>query len=98
MIVRIVRMEFDPEKVETFLAHFNAYKSQIRNFPGVDHLELHRDANLENVFYTYSHWESEAYLEAYRLSDLFSKVWAETKILFSGKPQAFSLIQEMIVD
>ena len=98
MIVRIVRMEFVPEKVETFLAHFNLYKSQIRNFPGVHHLELHRDAQLPNVFYTYSHWENAEALEAYRVSELFINVWAATKILFAGKPQAFSLVREMIVE
>lgn len=98
MIVRIVRMEFDPEKVDAFLNHFNTYKSQIRHFPGVMHLELHRDAKLSNVFYTYSHWEDEAKLEAYRYSELFQNVWAETKILFIGKPLAYSLVQEMIVD
>ena len=45
MITRIVRMEFDSDKVEDFLRMFNATKSQIRHFPGVLHLELHRDAN-----------------------------------------------------
>lgn len=98
MIVRVVRMEFDPAKVETFLNHFNTYKSQIRHFPGVHHLELHRDAKLPNVFYTYSIWENEQALEDYRVSELFTNVWAETKILFNGKPVAYSLVQEMIVD
>ncbi|MFM2377259.1 MAG: hypothetical protein RLZZ165_2356 [Bacteroidota bacterium] len=90
-------MEFDPEKVADFLALFNATKSQIRHFPGVQHLELHRDAKKSNVFYTYSIWESEEALEAYRVSPLFESVWSRTKILFSARPQAFSLRQEMVV-
>ncbi|MEY3444465.1 MAG: hypothetical protein RLZZ519_2746 [Bacteroidota bacterium] len=98
MITRIVRMEFAPEKVEDFLVLFGATKSQIRHFPGVQHLELHRDANHSNVFYTYSKWENAEALEAYRVSPLFESVWSRTKILFSGRPQAFSLIQEMIVE
>ena len=98
MIVRIVRMEFAPEKVEAFLAMFNATKSRIRHFPGVLHLELHRDLELPHVFYTYSHWEDAAALEAYRVSDLFQSVWAETKSYFGGRPQAFSLVQEMVVE
>lgn len=98
MITRIVRMEFAPEQVETFLALFEATKSQIRHFPGVQHLELHRDATQPNVFYTYSKWESAAALEAYRVSALFESVWSRTKVLFAGKPQAFSLLKEMVVE
>jgi quinol monooxygenase YgiN len=91
MITRIVRMEFAPDKVPTFLGVFASTCDQIRHFPGVHRLELHRDAAQENVCYTLSEWESEAALEAYRTSELFEKVWAQTKVLFSGKPQAFSL-------
>lgn len=97
MITRIVRMEFQPEKIEDFLAVFRASMSQIRNFPGVHHLELHRDANAPHVFYTYSIWEDEAALEAYRRSDLFKGVWAKTKVLFAGKPLAYSLQKEIEV-
>ncbi|MEM7036189.1 MAG: antibiotic biosynthesis monooxygenase family protein [Bacteroidota bacterium] len=98
MITRIVRMEFRPEAVSTFLEVFNTAKSQIRHFPGVHHLELHRDAALDHVFFTYSIWEGEDALEAYRHSDLFKSVWAQTKVLFAGKPQAWSLRKEMQVD
>lgn len=98
MITRIVRMEFEPEKVDDFLTVFNASKSRIRHFPGVQHLELHRDAGQPNVFYTYSIWNSESDLEAYRHSDLFKSVWSKTKILFSAKPKAFSLVKEQEVE
>jgi quinol monooxygenase YgiN len=97
-ITRIVRMEFAPEKVEDFLTLFNATKTQIRHFPGVLHLELHRDAEKPNVFYTYSIWENAGALEAYRVSALFASVWSRTKVLFAGRPQAFSLLQEMIIE
>jgi (4S)-4-hydroxy-5-phosphonooxypentane-2,3-dione isomerase len=98
MITRIVRMEFAPEKVETFLELFEATKSQIRHFPGVLHLELHVDAGNPSVFYTYSHWESEAALESYRVSALFESVWNRTKVLFAGRPIAYSLIQKLLVE
>lgn len=97
MITRIVRMEFQAEKVEDFLAMFNEKKSLIRHFPGVHKLELHRDPSLENVFYTLSIWEGESALEAYRESELFQGVWLQTKAMFSGKPKAFSLMKVMEV-
>lgn len=98
MISRIVRMEFAPENVTAFLEVFNATKQQIRHFPGIQKLELHRDAVNPAVFYTFSEWESEEALEKYRHSELFQGVWPKTKALFSGKPQAFSLKQEMVVE
>jgi len=91
-------MEFQAERVDDFLAHFNANKSSIRHFPGARHLELHRDAGQPNIFYTYSKWNGESDLEAYRHSDLFKGVWSQTRKWFSGKPMVFSLQEEMIVD
>lgn len=98
MITRIVRMEFHSERVEDFLEHFNNIKTLIRSFPGVQHLELHRDAGQANVFYTYSLWDGEEDLEAYRQSDLFKGAWSQVKPWFRAKPQAFSLVREMLVE
>ena len=98
MITRIVRMEFRPEAVEEFLAIFNESKSLIRHFPGVQHLELHRDFQQQNVFYTYSLWDAQESLDAYRKSELFGQVWPRTKKLFAAQPMAFSLSKEMVVD
>ena len=90
-------MEFQHAHVDDFLAHFNTIKSLIRNFPGVQHLELHRDANQANVFYTYSKWNGESDLEAYRRSELFNTTWAQVKLWFEAKAQAFSLLEEIVV-
>jgi quinol monooxygenase YgiN len=90
MLIRIVRMTFRPEEVSDFLENFEANKQSIRNFPGCQHLELWQDDNSENIFLTYSHWESEESLNKYRDSELFKSVWSFTKALFAEKPQAFS--------
>ncbi len=98
MITRIVRMEFQPDKVDQFLEVFHASKNLIRNFPGIHLLELHRDLHQQNVFYTYSLWESESALNVYRESELFGGIWPRTKALFVQKPQAFSLIKQVSVE
>lgn len=98
MITRIVRMEFVADLVPEFLALFHATKSQIRHFAGVQRLELHRDLSNPNVFYTYSVWDHEDSLEAYRKSALFRSVWSKTKALFAEQPQAFSLVPETFVE
>ena len=86
-------MEFKPEHVQDFLQQFERVRPKISSYPGVRALELHRDAGQSNVFYTYSEWDSEEALQAYRQSDLFRGAWGEVKPWFGGKPQAFSLQQ-----
>jgi heme-degrading monooxygenase HmoA len=91
MFTRIVKMEFEMETIPTFLTNFEKVKSNIRNFPGCQFLELYRDKSDPSIFFTYSRWESEEDLENYRKSELFRTVWATTKKLFRSKPQAWSV-------
>ena len=90
-MIRIVKMTFDPTKVDEFLNNFNQVKEKIRAFEGVEHLELLNDKNKSNIYFTYSIWKDETYLEKYRHSDLFKGVWAQTKVLFNAKPLAWSV-------
>ena len=90
MLIRIVRMTFQKDKISDFLAIFNASKHKIRQFEGCQHLELLQDLSQSNVLMTYSFWENEAALENYRQSALFQTTWAATKMLFAAKPVAFS--------
>lgn len=91
MFIRIVKMEFQIDKVEAFLQNFEEVKEHIRNFPGCSHLELYRDKNNSNIFFTYSKWEDESDLENYRNSSLFKEVWGVTKPMFSKKAEAWSV-------
>lgn len=91
MFVRIVKMSFDEKNVDIFLENFNLNKEHIRHFEGCRLLELYRDKTKNNIFFTYSYWNTEADLEAYRHSDLFKLVWGKTKPLFNAKPEAWSV-------
>ncbi len=91
MFIRIVKMSFKADKVEDFLTNFNDNKEKIRNTSGCNFLELYRDKTNPTIFFTYSYWETEQDLSNYRNSDLFKNVWANTKILFNGKPEAWSV-------
>ncbi len=98
MLVRIVKMSFEPTRIEEFLANFELNKAKIRNFEGCALLELYRDQNNTNIFFTYSYWNSEADLNAYRQSDLFKSVWSKTKPLFNAKPEAWSVDKLVSLD
>ncbi len=91
MFVRIVKMSFEPSKIDAFLSFFETKKKFIRGFEGCEFLELYRDKTHPNIFFTYSYWNAEADLENYRNSDLFKNVWATTKKSFNDKPEAWSV-------
>ena len=81
MLIRIVKMRFQEDKIEAFLTNFEENRF----------LELYQDKNDNRIFFTYSYWENEEALERYRNSPLFNEVWSYTKTLFSDKPEAWRL-------
>ena len=91
MLIRIVKMTFKPEETSRFLELFEQIKEKIRNVEGCEYLELMEDYDDPNSYSTYSKWQDEQVLEAYRQSELFDGVWANTKTMFAKKPIAFSL-------
>ena len=90
MIKRIVKMEFEPENISAFQLLFEENKAKISAFPGCHGVELLQDATETHIFFTFSHWESENALNEYRTSQLFERVWKQTKALFNAKPMAWS--------
>lgn len=90
MIKRIVKMSFRTEELDNFKEIFNRSKDKIRAFKGNSKVELLQDVNNPEIMFTFSLWESEEALEAYRHSDLFKETWAATKVLFNAKPEAWS--------
>lgn len=89
-LVRIVRLTLAPVHVDDFMDMFNTIKSSIRHTAGCLHLELLQDTIYPNIVTTYSLWEDEAALNAYRNSPLFTEVWPKTKAMLAAPPVAFS--------
>ena len=91
MIIRIVKMEFRSDETENFRKLFEERKQTIRAFEGCLHLELWKDKNQKEIFFTYSHWESEAHLDHYRYSAFFRDTCEKTRALFANKAKAWSV-------
>jgi heme-degrading monooxygenase HmoA len=91
MLVRIVKLHFQEDKVGDFLAFFETVKDKVNHFPGCKGMQLLRDVSNANTFMTYSHWESEEALNAYRYSDTFKLVWPTIKKWFEFSAEAWSL-------
>ena len=81
MIIRIVKMTFKPERINDFKAIFEASKEKIRDQNGCNYLCLLQDKNNTSVFFTYSYWDNEIYLNHYRNSNLFGHVCSKTRSL-----------------
>lgn len=91
MLIRIVKMGFEPSKIEEFLEYFDTKKHLIRGYKGCEFLELYQDKNDPSIIFTYSYWREASDLENYRHSDLFKTVWTTTKTFFNAKPEAWSV-------
>jgi quinol monooxygenase YgiN len=93
MLIRIVKMSFQLDKLNAFLQHFEQHRQQIRYFEGCQYLQILQDAQNPNVLFSYSYWASAEHLEAYRRSEFFQLVWRYTKTLFDAPPQAWTTQQ-----
>ena len=90
MMIRIVKMKFQPGKENDFLRIYSENEKKIRSSIGCTHLELLRDTTDPTLFFTYSHWETEEDLHAYRNSILFLSVWEKVTLIFSEKAEAWT--------
>ena len=89
-IQRIVKMTFKTERCAEFEDYFNEIKNQVGNQPGCYGVKLLKDITSSGVFFTYSVWDNEESLNAYRYTPLFGEVWPKVKEWFSAKPEAWS--------
>jgi hypothetical protein len=90
MLTRLVRMRFQPEQVETFLALYAAMHPRIVGQPGCLSVQLVREIDDPAAFATWSVWESVAALDAYRTSDFFRQYWPQVRALFRQPAEAVS--------
>ena len=91
MIKRIVKMEFEDEKVNDFKVLFQQYQSKIIDQDGCYSVELLQDTQSKNIFYLQQLGVTQVHLDQYRNSALFKNVWNHVKKLFNAKPLAWSV-------
>ena len=87
---RIVKMTFKKEHCKEFEDFFDEIKNQVGNQPGCSGVKLLKDISGSGIYFTYSNWENETSLNAYRDTELFKMVWPNVKAWFADKPDAWS--------
>ncbi len=90
-MIRIVKMTFQPDRVDDFLGIFHEIQGTIAGFEGCERVSLLRSTEQAHVFFTYSVWRNVADLENYRNSDFFKETWSRTKLNFAEKAEAWSV-------
>ena len=90
MIVRLVKMTVRDAQVKEFKEFVMLVRAKILNFAGCQYLDILQDIHHNNIFFSYSHWDSEEDLENYRQSAFFKETWAKASLLFKEKPRAWS--------
>ena len=93
MIIRIVTLKFEEKDIPAFQQIFAQSKPRILKFKGCTQVDLLQSTEDPGTMLTYSHWESEDHLNAYRKSEFFGSVRPNTKSMLIAKPSAISLIQ-----
>ena len=91
MIVRIVKLQFDERTHEEAQRHLLSFVENVRSWPGCTHLEVLFDTHRVGGVLTYSHWDSEEALNAYRISLVFREFWSLVKPHLSKPAEAWSL-------
>lgn len=88
-LTRIVKLSISSSKHVTFEQFFGDKKEIILSFKGFKHVELLKSTG--NIFFTFSIWDDETSLNAYRNFIPFEKNWIKKIHFFSRKPEVWSL-------
>lgn len=98
MITRLVKMTFQEDTIAGFLKLFEERKEHIKANPGCLHLEMLQEKGNGLVCFTYSIWEDENALEAYRQSPFFKDTWTATKKLFAQRAEAWTTVSRAVLE
>lgn len=90
MIIRIVELQFESDSASRAVKLVKDIAPKVRQSSGCLHLEILVDVRKGGHISTYSKWESEDHLNAYRDSQLFKNFWASVKPHFKVPARAWS--------
>ena len=91
MVTRIVKLTIAAHHVETFIEIFSDHRAGIGAFEGCLELNVYQDSTAPQIIFTISRWENQHYLDAYRYSVFFKKLWSQVKPLFAARAEAHSI-------
>lgn len=91
MLIRIVKLTFQEDKISDFLSFFDTINTRVSTFENCYGMRLLQDIKNPNIVFTYSHWKDEKALNNYRDSELFQGVWSTIKPWFAARAEAWSV-------
>lgn len=91
MILRIVKMEVDPHKLEIFNLFMKNLSEEKTKLEGCVHHDFFCDKKYINVYYSYTIWENVTFLKKYKKTPLFKEVVKTLKSLCMDEPYAWTV-------
>jgi hypothetical protein len=91
MILRVVKMVVDQNKIDIFNNFMSNLSTEKEGMDGCVHHDFFSNKQFRNVFYSYTIWESEKYLNKYRKSMLFKEVTTTLRSLCLSEPAAWTV-------
>jgi quinol monooxygenase YgiN len=91
MILRVVKMKVEKNKVESFERFMNNLHDEKLRLQGCLHFDYFHEKDNLYAYYSYTIWENEKFFKAYKKSDLFKEVVSTLKALCQVEPQAWTI-------
>lgn len=86
MITRLVETGIRPEMVDAFIDLYMHARPTILAQPGCPRVELVPAIDQPTLFATWSVWDHESALDAYRTGAFFRDFWPGVRVLFRNPP------------
>ncbi len=77
--------------VDSFKKRIPIISIEVRRVSGCMHNDIFRDKNKDNVFYSYTIWNSEEDIEKYLNSQYYKEIWNDLWDYFKIEPQAWKI-------
>ena len=94
MIKRVVRLTLkDDASINAFQEIYRSRNPFTKGVKGCREVKVLKDVDHDDVYYTFSIWDSNEDLEAYRQSNYFAETWPMVKAQLAKRAEAFSMTE-----
>lgn len=91
MILRIVKMEVDDTRIDFFENFMNNLSEEKLTLEGCLHHDFFCEKDNRNMYYSYTIWQSEKFLNKYKKTDLFKEVTRTLRHICIKEPIAWTV-------
>ena len=91
MIIRVVKIPIKDASINSFIKRIPIISNEVRRVSGCIHNDIFRDKMKENIFYSYTIWNSDEDIEKYLGSQYYKDIWGDLWDYFEGTPKSWKI-------